>query len=539
MKYHHSLKRALASMMLAVLFTATLAAASNLPLPSREEMSSINASDLKKHLSFLASDELGGRFTFSPSNRIAARYIASQLESYGYKGAARDGSFFQKVPLQYSSPDTVNSRVTLHSGSEKLEFKYGDSFISTGGINTDISGALVFVGYGISSPKNNHDDYAGLDVKGKIVVTVDGFPSSLGNVSIGAEERDADAALAHGARGAITILSAPVMLQWNELKLMLTRNEQLGLPSRATRSGKILPAITAGPDLVKAIAKAMGKDSSYLMTLGKPLQPISLTTTADIKMKAVVKEAPPAQNVTAMLEGSDPKLKDQYIVFSAHYDHLMSSDSGEVYNGADDDGSGTVSVLEIAQAFAVGPRPKRSILIIFHTGEELGLFGSEFNTDYEPVVPLEKLVADFNIDMIGRTRRESDTDPRDRDLTDKDSVYVIGADKLSTELNKLSEETNADTARLKFDYKYNDENHPEHFYYRSDHYNYAKHGVPIIFYFTGVHRDYHKTTDDVDKIDFEKMERITRMIFALGWRVANLDHRLVVDKKPSNLNPPQ
>ena len=539
MKHHHSLKRALARVTLAVLFTATLAAASNLPLPSPEEMSSISASDLKKHLSFLASDELGGRFTFSPSNRIAARYIASQLESYGYRGAARGGSFFQKVPLQYTSPDPSNSRIMFHSGGEKLEFKYGDGFISTGGVNTDISGALVFVGYGISSPKNKHDDYAGLDVKGKIVVIVNGFPSSLKDAIVGAEESDADAALAHGAVGAITILSAPAMLQWNELRLLLTRTERLGLPSRAARSGRILPAVTAGPDLIKAIAKAMGKDSAYLMTSGKPLQPMALATTADIKVKTTVKEAPPAQNVAGVLEGSDPKLKDQYIVFSAHYDHLMSSDSGEVYNGADDDGSGTVSVLEIAQAFAAGPRPKRSILVIFHTGEELGLFGSEFNTDYDPVVPLEKLVADFNIDMIGRTRRESDTDPRDRDLTDKDSVYVIGADKLSTELNKLSEETNADTARLKFDYKYNDENHPEQFYYRSDHYNYAKHGVPIIFYFTGVHRDYHKTTDDVDKIDFEKMERITRMIFALGWRVANLDHRLVVDKKPSGPNSPQ
>ena len=539
MKYHLPLKRALASVMLAVLLTATLALASNLPLPSREEMSSINAGDLKKHLSFLASDELGGRFTFSPSNRIAARYLASQLESYGYKGAARDGSFFQKVPLQYSNPDTANSRVTLHSGGQKLEFKYGDGFVTTGGINTDISGGLVFVGYGISSPKNKHDDYAGLDVKGKIVVMVDGVPGSLANVSIPAEERDANAAVAHGAIGAITILSAPVMLQWNEIKLYLTRNDLLSLPSRATASGKILPVVTAGPDLIGAIAKAMGKDSSYLMPSGKQLQPMALTATADIKTKATVKQAPPAQNVAGVLEGSDPRLKDQYVVFSAHYDHLKTSDNGEVYNGADDDGSGTVSVLEIAQAFAVGPRPKRSILVIFHTGEELGLFGSEFNTDHEPVVPLEKLVADFNIDMIGRTRPESDTDPRDKELTDKDSLYVIGADKLSTELNKLSEETNAETARLKFDYTYNDENHPEHFYYRSDHYNYAKHGVPIIFYFTGVHRDYHKTTDDVDKIDFEKMERITRMIFALGWRVANLDHRLVVDKKPSNSTPPQ
>jgi len=126
----------------------------------------------------------------------------------------------------------------------------------------------------------------------------------------------------------------------------------------------------------------------------------------------------------------------------------------------------------------------------------------------------------------------ADDDPRDAHLTDKDSIYIIGADKLSTELNKLNEETNQATSRLNFDYTYNDEKHPERFYYRSDHYNYAKHGIPIIFYFTGVHRDYHKPSDIVEKIDFEKMERIDRMIFATGWRVANLDHRLVVDKRP-------
>ena len=171
-------------------------------------------------------------------------------------------------------------------------------------------------------------------------------------------------------------------------------------------------------------------------------------------------------------------------------------------------------------------------MIVFHTGEELGLFGSEYNTDYEPVVPLSKLVADFNIDMVGRSRPPGDDDPRDVHLTDKDSIYIIGADKLSTELNKLNEQTNLDTSGLKFDYTYNDEKHPERFYYRSDHYNYAKHGIPIIFYFTGVHRDYHRPSDVVEKIDFEKMERIDRMIFATGWRVANLDHRLVVDKHP-------
>ncbi|HVG18212.1 MAG TPA: M28 family peptidase [Blastocatellia bacterium] len=533
MKYNPLLRKALASMTLAALLLASTTGAASLPLPSPEATSSITVTDLKKHLTFLASDELGGRFTLSQSNLIAARYLASQLESYGYRGAARGGSFFQKVPLSYRTVDTSGSRVTIGAGDSKQEFKYGEDFLTDKPVNADVAGGLAFVGYGVSSPKNNHDDYAGLDVKGKVVVFVQDTPQALEKVKLGDEEKDFQAAISHGAAAAIIIPPSQMLAAWEQIKSYLMGHDQLGLPPRESSPGKTMPGLGAGPNLIKALAKAMGKEASYLTNpAGKPLQPMAMAATAEMKMKVEVKNAPPAQNVAGIIEGSDPKLKDEYVVFSAHYDHLKTSDAGEVYNGADDDGSGTAAVLEIAQAFAVGPRSKRSILIVFHTGEELGLFGSEFNTDYEPVVPLEKLVADLNIDMIGRSRPEGDTDPRDKELTDKNSVYVIGADKLSTELNKISEQTNAETARMNFNYAYNDENHPERFYYRSDHYNYAKHGVPIIFYFTGVHRDYHRTTDDVDKIDFEKMERIGRMIFATGWRIANLDHRLVVDKKP-------
>ena len=530
MNHRHSSKRALALLMLAAFMLASAAGAANLPLPTAEATSSITTRDLKMHLSFLASEELGGRYTLSPSNRVAARYLASQLESYGYRGAARDGSFFQRVPLSYRDVDRTASRVTLNIEGVKRDFNYADGFLADAPTNMNISGGLVFVGYGVSSPRNNYDDYAGLKVKGKIVVIADGTPESLKGVRLNDGEQAEAAAIEHGAIGAVKIPDARTLLSWEHLKVWLG-SQQLGLPPRTTASGKSLPGIAAGPELIKAIAKAMGKEKSDLITHANKLKPAELAATAEIKLRVDVKEAPPAQNVVAILDGGDPKLKDEYVVFSAHYDHLKTSDKGEVYHGADDDGSGTVSVLEIAQAFSLGPRPKRSILIVFHTGEELGLFGSEYNTDYEPVVPLQKLVADFNIDMVGRSRPAGDDDPRDRYLTDKDSIYIIGADKLSTELNKLNEETNLATARLKFDYTYNDEKHPERFYYRSDHYNYAKHGIPIIFYFTGVHRDYHKPSDVVEKIDFEKMERIDRMIFATGWRVANLDHRLVVDKR--------
>ncbi|MFY9557963.1 MAG: M28 family peptidase [Blastocatellia bacterium] len=532
MNQRNSTKRGLVVMMMSALLLVSAAGAANLPLPTGEATSSITARDLKKHLSFLASDELGGRYTLSPSNRVAARYLASQLESYGYHGAARDGSFFQKVPLSYRTVDLGRSRVTLTVDGAKRDFNYAEGFVSEIPTDMSISGGLVFAGNGISSPKNNYDDYKTINAKGKIVILLSGVPGSLKGVKLSDDEQSAAAALAHGALGAIRIPDAQTLLTWEQLKIWFGGQQQLGLPPKTTSSGKSLPQITAGPDLIKTIAKAMGKETADLTSNAKTLEPSSLSASVEIKLQVDVKEAPIAQNVAGILEGSDPKLKDEYVVLSAHYDHLKTGDKGEVYHGADDDGSGTVSVLEIAQAFSVGPRPTRSILVVFHTGEELGLFGSEYNTDYEPVVPLHKLVANLNIDMVGRSRPEGDDDPRDARLTDKNSIYIIGADKLSTELNKLNEETNLDTARLKFDYTYNDERHPERFYYRSDHYNYAKHGIPIIFYFTGVHRDYHRPSDVVEKIDFEKMERIDRMIFATGWRVANLDHRLVVDKRP-------
>jgi hypothetical protein len=511
-------------LVLALLVFSITAAASNLPLPPPEVTSSITARDLKRHLSFLASDELGGRYTLSPQNRIAARYLVSQLESYGYRGAARDGSFFQKVPLSYRKIDAVASKVVLSVQGMRQEFNCGQDFAAEAA-DADVSGELVFAGYGISLPQ--HDDYAKLDVKGKVVVVAPGMPRSLASLRFSEQEHKGKAAWEHGAIAVIAIAPPQLLLAWNHISSTMFR-EVVSLPPQSAVDDKYFPFVYAGPSLIKAIASAMGKSISYFSQ--DVFEPATIAARIELKIKAEVKPAPLAQNVVGVLEGSDPKLKDEYVLFSAHYDHLQTGPNGEVYKGADDDGSGTVSVLEIAQAFAIGPRPRRSILIIFHTGEELGLLGSRFNTDYEPVVPLSKIVADFNIDMIGRSRPEDDLDQRDAKLSDKNSLYIIGSDKLSTELHNISEQTNAETARLRLDYTYNDPAHPERLYYRSDHYNYAKHGIPIIFYFTGLHRDYHKPTDDVEKIDFEKMERIVRMIFATGWRVANMDHRPVVDK---------
>ncbi|MGH9823059.1 MAG: M28 family peptidase [Blastocatellia bacterium] len=517
---------------LGLLVCASLVAAGTLPLPSVAATSSITANDLKRHLTFLASDELGGRYTLSPSNLIAARYLASELEYYGYRGAGKNGSYFQPVPLVFRQADAGASSITLKSGGESTKFKFGDDFAQIFPYDANVSGELVFVGFGVSAPDRGEDDYAGLDVKGKIVVRLFGTSAAMKGIQLGLDEAGDRAAVLHGAVASIVISPARFIGEWANIKDRALEKGQLSLPPKPDEIAVKFPSVLAGDALVKALSSILGAPVVNLYSPeGKAFKSRPLAASAGLRIVVESKPAPPAQNVAGILEGTDPVLKNEYVCFSAHYDHL-ETENGQIYNGADDDGSGTVSVLEIARALTV-QRPKRSVLIMFHTGEELGLFGSTYNTDYNPVVPLNRIVTDLNIDMVGRSRPPDDKDPRDAHLTDENSIYIIGADKLSSELNKINQETDADTVKMRFDYTYNDESNPERFYYRSDHYNYAKHGIPVIFYFTGVHRDYHEPTDKVDKIDFAKMERIDRLIFAVGWRVANLDHRLVVDKKPA------
>ncbi len=228
------------------------------------------------------------------------------------------------------------------------------------------------------------------------------------------------------------------------------------------------------------------------------------------------------ENVLGYIEGTD--LKDELLIITAHYDHLGMHDS-VVFNGADDDGSGTVAVLEIAEAFMLakknGKGPRRSVLIMPVSGEEKGLLGSKYYTDH-PIYPLESTIANLNIDMIGRV---------DEYHTNGDYVYLIGSDKLSTELHNISEEVNKKHFNLELDYTFNSEDDPNRYYYRSDHYNFAKNNIPVIFYFNGVHEDYHQITDTVDKIDFQKIQKISRLVFLTAWELANRDNAPALDKK--------
>ncbi|WP_299675679.1 M28 family metallopeptidase [uncultured Tenacibaculum sp.] len=229
-----------------------------------------------------------------------------------------------------------------------------------------------------------------------------------------------------------------------------------------------------------------------------------------------------SENVLAYIKGTEKP--DEIVVISAHLDHVGAKD-GKIYNGADDDGSGTVAVLEIAQAFKkaadAGKGPKRSILFLHVTAEEKGLIGSKYYTEH-PVFPLKNTVTDLNIDMVGRV------DARHKD--DPNYIYLIGSDRLSTELHNISENINKKYTNIKLNYRYNRRTDPNFFYYRSDHYNFAKHNIPIIFYFNGVHKDYHQPSDTPDKINYELLEKRTRLVFYTAWEVANREKRLIVDK---------
>jgi Zn-dependent M28 family amino/carboxypeptidase len=228
-------------------------------------------------------------------------------------------------------------------------------------------------------------------------------------------------------------------------------------------------------------------------------------------------------NIMGFIEGTDKK--DEVVVLTAHYDHVGIDDKGQIYNGADDDGSGTCAILELAQAYSIakanGHGPRRSILFMTVTGEEKGLLGSKYYTDVAPVIPLDKTIVDLNIDMIGRVDKKHESNPN--------YVYVIGSDKLSSELHRISEDANKNSINFELDYEFNSPTDPNKFYYRSDHYNFAKNKIPVIFYFTGVHEDYHKPGDDVEKILFEKYSSIVKLVFNTSWELANRDNKIVVD----------
>jgi hypothetical protein len=481
---------------------------------------------MRMHLEFLASDELGGRYTLAPNFAISARYLAAHLEAYGFRGAGEHGSFLQTFEVISTQLDPAETSLELTMGGKTSTYNSDDLVPSIGTAIGAAQGEIVFVGAGISSPGQHHDDYAGLNVKGKVVLLATGATSGVDSSRLGDEEQGTGAARAHGAVG---VLQIPSQRFADSLRNRAFRERTGGRESvrLAGEGDSRLPSVTLGPDLAEKLLSEAGLSLKAVydaISTKTALRPRAIEARARVSVAGQQTRAV-TQNVAGILEGSDRQLKNEYVVFSAHYDHLKTGAKGEIYHGADDDGSGTSALLTIAHAMSLD-RPKRSVLVIFHAGEELGLLGSAYNTDVAPVVPLEKMVVDLNMDMIGRSKPPGDEQKEDERLTDAHSIYLVGSNRISRELHEISEQTNAQFQKLRLDYYYNEPSNPERIYFRSDHWNYAKHGIPIIFYFDGVHVDYHRPTDTVDKIDFSKMTEVARLVFETGWRIANLDHRL-------------
>lgn len=546
----------------------------------------IQTADLRRWLGYLASDELEGRATFSEGLGLAAAYLAEQLRSFGVKPGGDNGSYFQRVRV-LGVKSTNRSTLTVEVDGRTRTFKDGEGLAfpkNVGGKRRLVLDEVEFVGYGLDAPLASHSDYRGKQVRGKAVVWLGAAgPEAVdarlyrrllsGRHRYATEELQAAASL------------GPQLPRFRPGQQADARPE--GEPGPAAPSPSPSPApAPAGPGGFGPAALPV-PDFTTAQRLDKPVPPNVtgkdelfelLFSAADVKYaelkdKAAKREPLPSfrlrnvkltfdldadydvvrtqltRNVVGILEGSDARRKDSYVAFGAHYDHvgyaegeLAPGPSGQrrlgappgarvregalddrIWNGADDDGSGSATLLGIAKAAAAGRRPKRSLVFIWHTGEERGLYGSRYFADY-PKVPTEKIVAQLNMDMVGRNR---DDKPEQ-----SNTVYLVGSDRISSELHNLGEDANAALPRpLKLDYEMNDPADLEQVYYRSDHFSYAAYGIPIIFYTTGLHPDYHVNTDHVEKIEFEKMARIGQLVLATGLRVANLDHEPARDNK--------
>jgi hypothetical protein len=516
------MKKALLPVVLSIFITAACAQQN----PVEMKYAQIISPDLaKQHLSIIASDAYEGRETGKPGADKAAHYIADEFKSLGLEPIVNDSYFFN-VPL-------VENTMKISLTANGQDFVYGSDFYD---YRPAPAGAVagtevLFIGYGADS------EIAGMNLAGKVLLWVDEDKPQPGAKSN------------NGARPSAARLAIIKNLQAKSPALILAINPEIAALLKRVGPRLTQPQLTikadnnASPQIgllfitsaaADAILKPGGKLSDSLISMASKGSFTAQTIQAGFAINVHAdKKDVKAVDVLGYLPGSDPKLKDETLVISAHYDHLGILPEGtkgdRVFNGADDDGSGTTGIMEIARAFSQakkdGHGPRRSILFLANVGEEKGLLGSEYYTDH-PVIPMASTITDLNIDMIGRVGADYVGKP-----DSANTVYIIGSSMLSTDLHKANESANSLYTHLNLDYKYDDPNDPNRFYYRSDHYNFAKHGVPIIFYFNGVHADYHQLSDEVSKINFPLLAKRAQLVFYTAWDLLNADRRPVVDGK--------
>ncbi len=501
----------------------------------------ITAAELKDYLSFVASDLMEGRADPSRGLDTTALFLATALSRAGATPAGDDGSFFQRITLKR---DRVVEDGT-YAEVNGTRFAYAKDFVvAPPAARGVVTGPMVFAADGWFVKSRNADAYRTVDPKGKIAIVVENaLPWGVSRADIrGKEGEDYMGPQAYARqKGAIAVIVLRTLnaraMSASDDRMRKQAEEPEYYPERLPGPTPELPTMYVHASVADAIFEGERATARAVLNAAESearVKPFELTPSR--RMSFAIRTATEkvvSQNVVAVVEGSDPALRREYVALGAHYDHVgigRPVNGDAIYNGADDDGSGTVALLAMAEALENAPRrPKRSVLLVWHMGEEMGLWGSRYFTTF-PTVPLERVVAQLNIDMIGRSRPPDDEDPRDRSLSGPNETYVIGSKMMSTQLGELTAAVNDSYAKLSYNYRYDDPKDPEQFFYRSDHINYARKGIPIVFYFTGVHRDYHQPGDEVSKIDFRKYEAIARTIYVTMWEIGEMKARPVVDK---------
>lgn len=550
------------TLFLGLLFLAGCASTSDLTeITSSETLlnysGEITSDFLQTHLEVIAHDSLEGRFSGMRGQKIAADYLADFYHDLGISPKGDDGTYFQHFTLnadytdslvyrtfRVENGDTLAVNHTVESGSSS-----GEYFRLFGGASPQ-RGDVVFAGFGLNDPERDvyHLDADGLDLKDRWVMIFEDIPyvteegDTLVNPNITSNSRLRSILVDKDAAG-ILLVSEYSSEEYQELaeisSMLMTNPSNISLAYRDGQQrtpGFPKAFLQISPEMA---ANMLGLDSEERLEEKRITLKDEITTFRPRETSYFLDYTPydgsgtlETENVIAYMEGADPDLRDEVLVLVAHYDHIgitQPDETGDmINNGADDNGSGTVALMAIANALQKasndGYRPKRSILFLHVSAEELGLLGSRYYSDH-PVIPIEQTVASFNADMIGRS------DPENIERGDTDYVYLIGGEIISSGLDSLVTHANSQTVDMRLDRRYNDLQDRNQFYRRSDHWNFGRLGVPFVFFFTGVHEDYHAPSDTVDKIDFEKLTRVTRLIFASSIEVMNYEGRPVVDNR--------
>lgn len=492
--------------------------------------STIKASDLKDYLSTIASDDFEGRETGTTGQKKAAKYIAEFFQKLGLPPIGDDQTYFQKIA--YTAENWNNIYLSVNGKEVKHLWEHYSYPSTNSDRDTTTFKEVVFLGYGIDDKA--YSDYKRAKVKGKAILIYAGEPYNEKGLSYITKTSNPSDWTTNWRKkmktakekGVHTVFIIDPDFKNNVVqarRIILNSRMHLGDTEKAedNYANNFFISTEVARQIIGEKFNKVVKAREKIKKKGKSKK-VKLSSDIKLYQNKKVRQLL-GENVLGFVEGTDEKLKNEIVVVTAHYDHLGKR-GDNVYNGADDNGSGTSTVLEIAQAVVEakdkGMGPKRSILFMLVSGEEKGLLGSQYYVE-NPIFSLNNTIANVNIDMVGRVDEKHKDNPN--------YIYVIGSNRLSTELHEINENANKEFTQLELDYTYNAKDDPNRYYYRSDHYNFAEKGIPAIFYFNGTHEDYHRITDTVDKINFEKMEKIARLVFHTTWELANRKDRIKVD----------